>query len=179
MKAKNIIYLIIIALLLLNASMLGSFLIKQKRFEQQLAQQPGAVHPPRVGFRHGHNIPQQGHWTKQLQLSTEQQEAFNEVRASFFSEASQIKTEIYKLRKQYVSEMSGNTMDTVELIALSEKIGQQHIALKKATFRHYIQMRKLCNTEQRLMLDSLIREKEMPHMGRGNRHKHNHKQFNY
>ncbi len=91
-----------------------------------------------------------------LNFDSEQMEEFRSFNPEFRQQAKVITIELAQLRKQMHVEMSANNSDTAKLNALSDSIGRLHSSLKKLTYKYYIDMKNICNTDQQKQLEQLF-----------------------
>lgn len=94
----------------------------------------------------------------ELKLNDEQMDKFREINPTFRSKARMITFELTEKRKQMLLEMSDVNSDTLRLNALSDSIGQLHSNLKKLTYRYYMAVKAICDTEQQKKLEQLFGE---------------------
>lgn len=94
----------------------------------------------------------------QLNLNREQMNKFREINPIFRPQARAITIELAQKRKQMLIEMAANKSDTTRLNALSDSIGLLHSNLKRLTYRYYIDIKNICNTEQQKKLEQLFGE---------------------
>lgn len=94
----------------------------------------------------------------QLNLSIEQMDKFKEINPVFRPKARNITIELAEKRKQMLIEMSAEKSDTLRLNALSDSIGQLHSALKKITYRYYMEIKSICDQEQQEKLEQIFGE---------------------
>lgn len=93
-----------------------------------------------------------------LNLDGNQMEQFRTINPVFRQQARAITIELASMRKQMLTEMAAANSDTTKLNTLSDTIGQLHSQLKKITYRYYIDMKGICNTEQQKQLEQLFKE---------------------
>lgn len=93
-----------------------------------------------------------------LNLNGEQMKQFREINPAFRQQARSITLSLSGIRKQMLPEMAAPVSDTVRLNALSDSIGNLHRQLKRITYRYYIDLKNICNTEQQKQLKQLFEE---------------------
>lgn len=91
-----------------------------------------------------------------LNFDSEQMGKFRSFNPEFRQQARAITIELTQLRNQMHTEMSASNSDTSRLNALSDSIGLLHASLKKLTYKYYIDMKNICNTDQQKQLEQLF-----------------------
>jgi hypothetical protein len=94
----------------------------------------------------------------QLNLSSEQMDKFREFNFIFRPEARAITIKLATMRKEMLVEMASAKSDTLKLNILSDSIGFFHSRLKRLTYKYYLDIKNICNKEQQLKLEQLVRE---------------------
>lgn len=94
----------------------------------------------------------------QLDLNREQMEKFSRINPVFRPKARKITIELAEKRKQMLLEMAASKSDTLRLNALSDSIGRLHSDLKKVTYAYYLDLKTLCDQEQKSKLEQLFSE---------------------
>lgn len=94
----------------------------------------------------------------ELNLNDEQMNKFREINPTFRPKARMITYELAEKRKQMLLEMSDVNSDTLRLNALSDSIGQLHSNLKRLTYRYYMAVKTICDTEQQKKLEQIFGE---------------------
>ena len=94
----------------------------------------------------------------ELNMSNTQMEKFKEINPVFRPKARNITIELAEKRKQMLAEMAAIKSDTSRLNALSDSIGQLHSELKKITYRYYMEIKSICNSEQQKKLEQIFGE---------------------
>lgn len=91
-----------------------------------------------------------------LDLDNDQMDKFREFNPVFRQQARAITLDLANKRRQMLIEMTASHSDTGKLNALSDSIGQLHSDLKKITYRYYLDLKNICNTEQDKQLEQLF-----------------------
>ena len=94
----------------------------------------------------------------QLNFSDEQMEKFRQINPLFRPKVREITIELAQKRQLMLREMSSVHCDTTRLNALSDSIGYLHSNLKKLTYRYYLEIKGICNSEQQKNLEILFSE---------------------
>ncbi len=90
--------------------------------------------------------------SKKLGLTREQHNLFREMSWKYGRQARAISWEMSRLREDLLEEMDSETPDTPIMNSLSEQIGTKHVILKKLTVDHYLNLKSLCNEDQKRAL---------------------------
>jgi len=131
----------VILLLLLNAGTL-IYLFTEKRTDQR---------PPR-GEGPSNFI------VEHLKLDKQQREQFFQLRRQHQQITRTIHEEDRLLHDQYFELLKTDNPDKAKADSISRLIGQQRSRLEAATFDHFQQLRKLCDGDQKKLLDETIDE---------------------
>jgi Spy/CpxP family protein refolding chaperone len=83
-----------------------------------------------------------------LNLSPDQHAQFKASRHRFFSEARKLAGQMHDKRVEFVNELASAEPDTLKLQEIADEIGSLHSKLKYQTYKHYIEMKNICNKEQ-------------------------------
>ena len=115
-------------------------------------------------------------FNENLDLSEEQLNEFRTINRTFNREAKHITRELDTYRTELVTELGNINPDSVKLADLSRKIGEQHEYLKTSTVAFYLELKKICNEDQKLKLFALFKQMlkasehvDLPQPGSGKR----------
>jgi hypothetical protein len=98
-----------------------------------------------------------GRWFRdQLNLNGDQMARFVEFNPSFREKARNINRELDLLRQEMLHELSGEKCDETRLNLLSDSIGIMHSDLKRATCRYYMDIKNICDQQQKQKLEQLF-----------------------
>jgi len=112
---------------------------------------------PRPAGRAGGDAPGE-FMVRRLALTGEQQQRFGELRTVYRNEADSIERDMWAVRRElYDALRSGDAPDTF-LVRRTDELGRLEAALQRATFRHFHELRSLCDSVQRPKLDALLRD---------------------
>lgn len=108
----------------------------------------------------------------QLELSSDQMDKFREINPAFRFQARTVTVSLAEMRKQMLAEMAAANSDTTKLNVISDSIGKLHSKLKKLTFNYYLELKGICNPEQRKKLEKIFadiftNDATMSYPGRG------------
>ncbi|NBC82546.1 MAG: periplasmic heavy metal sensor [Bacteroidetes bacterium] len=157
---NNWLIILIIFLLVLNASMLGTFLYQQKQMRSRIEtmEKPAMANPEPP--------PRMGRFFRQtLGLSQEQHHTLREIRQHFHQQGYKLQQQLSVLNRQLLDEMTSSLPDTSVIHNLTKEIGNIHQALKYQSYTYYVQMREICTPEQVEILDSLLLQSADSDMG--------------
>lgn len=93
---------------------------------------------------------------EQLNLNRRQVEEFRELNRSFNRMAWTITHELQTLRVKMVQELGNENPDAEKLDSISTNIGFLHTQLKNETISYYLQMREVCNEDQKQKLNEIF-----------------------
>jgi hypothetical protein len=94
----------------------------------------------------------------ELGLSINQMKKFSGFNPEFRQAVMTINRDMAEKRHEMLLEMAKNNCDTVRLNVLSDSIGYLHSALKKSTYKYYINFKNICNRQQQEKLEQLFGE---------------------
>ncbi|NOR76398.1 MAG: periplasmic heavy metal sensor [Draconibacterium sp.] len=165
-NAYRILIWIIVILIATNLSMGISFLYhkqQDKKFMEQLEE--AAIDVPserRTRF-----------FREQLNLGQDQMDIFRELNRDYNKIAWQVTHQLETLRAEMVRELGKENPGEKRLDSISKQIGELHANLKKETIDYYMQMKTVCNEEQKVKLNeifmSMLKKKDdvsLPEYGR-------------
>lgn len=147
-KSRILIWAVVI-LLATNLSMGFSFLY-HKQQDKQLAEQTEeeAIEAPaqqRTRF-----------FREQLNLQPGQMDTFRKLNRNFNRTAWNITHKLQSLRLEMIEELGKSNPNKDKLDSIAEEIGFMHRELKLETIHYYLEMREVCNEEQREMLNTIF-----------------------
>ena len=85
----------------------------------------------------------------ELDLTKEQHEQFRSFRKDFHVEASKIAKQLKTKRSEMLNDLSVENSDTIRLHEIADEIGLLHRELKHLTFEYYLNLKNICNEQQR------------------------------
>lgn len=152
-KQKVIIWLIVI-LLVMNVSTFISiaYHLKQtKKMETavQVGQKKSEIEAEKYSGRY---------FRDQLKLDANQMDIFRQFNRIFRQKARSITLELADKRKMMLEEMTTTDSDSSRLMVLSDSIGILHGQLKHLTFTYYLDIKKICNKDQQVLLQELFKQ---------------------
>jgi Spy/CpxP family protein refolding chaperone len=93
---------------------------------------------------------------EELKLNREQIGQFRDLSRSFNRAAWNITHELQSLRFDMVTELGAENPNREKLDSIASEIGRLHKELKNETISYYLAMHKLCNEEQRQILNDIF-----------------------
>ncbi len=159
-KRENILKLIII-LTIVNLAALGTMF-----YQMNMRRGP---EPPDTRAREIYK--------KELQLNEKQQLGFDELHKQFRIQSQGVVEQIRDKKREMLDELEKQDPDTVKLNQIAIDLGELHGKLKRSTYQHFIEMKKICGPEQQDKLHHMYRnmierpKDDFERRGRG-RHKH-------
>ncbi len=172
---------IIVLLALMNAATIVTVIFNRNRFEKEKT----VTVPGRAQLSASPANYSGGYFRDELGLNEEQMIKFVEINPLFREQVWNINNNLNLLRQRMFTEMSAGNPDPEKLDLYADSIGIMHSDLKKATYRYYLGLKNICDSQQRIKLEKLfggmfISERGMGQHGRGVRAGRNRgRQFNY
>jgi len=103
------------------------------------------------------SIEYSGHYFRDnLNLNRYQMDRFSQFNPPFRQQARNINTNLKKIRHRILSEMAAENSDINRLNILSDSLGILHSDLKKITTQYYLNIKELCNQEQKEKLEQMF-----------------------
>ncbi|MFY9150450.1 MAG: periplasmic heavy metal sensor [Prolixibacteraceae bacterium] len=147
-KYRNLIWIIII-LVATNLSTVGSFYYH--RFQEAKASglkeetQTSIPGEQRTRF-----------FRNELSLDTNQIVLFRDINRNFNRTARSIEMDLAQLRQNLIDELGKENPDSIQLNQLATNIGENHRELKQLTTTFYLDMKKICTSEQQIKLHEIF-----------------------
>ena len=169
MKTETKIKLMIWAILLLaimNISTILTILINRN-------QAASFSYPHRLKISESASAKFSGRYIRDhLGFNQEQMNRFVEINPVFRRQVMDINTELGGLRHRMLLEMSTGSSDTSKLNQLCDSIGEVHASLKKCTYKYYLDIKNICDKQQKVKLEQMFDEMfagDIPagHFGKG------------
>ncbi|MDP2336830.1 MAG: periplasmic heavy metal sensor [Bacteroidota bacterium] len=147
-KYRKLIWIIVI-LIATNLSTIGSFYyhrfaeskIKATNEEEQTSI-PG---DQRTRF-----------FRNELNLDTDQLDQFRDINRTFNRAARGIEVDLAQLRQNLIDELGTQNPDSARLNQMAMEIGNNHRELKQVTTTFYLNMKKICTSEQKAKLHEIF-----------------------
>lgn len=142
MKPNKVLFIIIGILVIVNAVMLT---LLWKRGDRPFERFP----------RHTENFLE-----RKLDLDKNQIEEFKNSRKRHLDDIEEIQDKIGHIRMR-LNEANRNERP-LEVDTLIDQLGKMHMQLERVNIRHFEELRKICNADQKMMFDSLFNKITSP-----------------
>ncbi len=153
---NNIKNLLIILLLITNLTTITTIILHGHKMKTERHFRPPPPPPP-----------PNGHFTnflsKELNLSTEQEEDFKDYRKEFMQESKMVMDEMKIYRDKINDELKKENPSKVILDSAATEIGGFHEKLKILSFDMILKMKKTCNKEQKEKLIEVFIDMQPKH----------------
>lgn len=161
---NRFLFWILIFLIVVNLSALATYFLFPKRPAEvtcsSSAMEPGcALHA-------------------ELNLTDDQIRLVDKINSEYKEVSKPISEEIKSKRAAILDELASDIPDTLNINQLSLEISKLQSQLHRENIRHYLELKKVCNTDQAMRLSNLYRELygcPMQEQGRGMQHRYRHK----
>lgn len=140
---------VVILLLILNLTVLTTILINNNRL-RNLPDRPVMMMQHMMSFRQGMFL------RDELRLNEDQYAKFRSSRDAFQKKAARIENDIQKKKIQLLNEMTKAQPDPDKIEKTGDEIGLLHSKMLEATSVYYDEIRKICNPEQKILLDDFF-----------------------
>jgi len=150
MNATNkyrILIWIIVILVATNLSTIGSFYYHRisESKEPKVEDQQAIPGEQRTRF-----------FRDQLNLNADQINQFREINRTFNRTAREIEMNLAQLREDMITELGTQNPDITRLNRMATEVGNNHRELKQVTTTFYLDMKKICSTEQQAKLHEIF-----------------------
>jgi len=147
-KYRILIWVIII-LVATNLSTIGSFyyhrITELKAIEVKQDEQTNIPGEQRTRF-----------FRNELNLNDDQIDQFREINRTFNRTARTIEANLAQLREDMINELETQNPDSTRLNQMAAEVGNNHRELKQVTTTFYLDMKKICSTEQQAKLHEIF-----------------------
>lgn len=144
-STQRVITWTILLLILLNLSTLA--LLWLARFQKP------AVPPPKDGDRATEQFLQQ-----ELGLTDEQARQFEELRQQHFEQSKPVVDAMQQLKRELLEEVFASAPDQETMQNLAAEIGTNQAALETLRYRHFLELKSLCQPDQAQKFRALFHE---------------------
>lgn len=93
----------------------------------------------------------------ELNLNYEQHQQFRNFRRKFHKNANILKNQMQTKRNEMIFQLGKEKSDTAYLHELAKEIGNLHEELKHLTFEYYLNMKSVCDKEQKEKLHRIFK----------------------
>jgi Spy/CpxP family protein refolding chaperone len=148
--SKNrILIWIIVILIFTNLSTIGSFYYHR----MMEAKTSGIKHEDQKTFP---GEQRTRFFREQLELSDEQLHEFRDINRHFNQTARGIEMNLAQLRVDLINELGAQNSDSTTLNRIASEVGNNHQELKHVTMAFYLDMKKICTSEQQAKLHEIF-----------------------
>jgi hypothetical protein len=113
--------------------------------------------------------------TNELGLSADQKDMFHSINSSYNQQSQKILDQLTEKRSEMLAELGEENPDTLILNTIANDIGDLHAALKLLTIENFLELKKICTTDQQLQLSKIYKdmlESEGHFKGYGKQYRH-------
>ena len=114
--------------------------------------------PPKRERRGNEPRPVDDFLRYRLELSSDQMEKYKDIQRKYFYSAERIKDQIRDLKQEFYTIITKIDVDKEHADKLSKQIGERHTDLENLTFQHFIDIKKLCDEDQKKLVNELFVE---------------------
>lgn len=90
-----------------------------------------------------------------LNLDENQKHAFEQLRIEYFADIKVVNDELMSLRKELMNHLMKEEMN-VNKDSIFQRMARQKMKFEMTTFKHFSELRNLCNKEQKVIYDTLF-----------------------
>ncbi|MGQ1787472.1 MULTISPECIES: Spy/CpxP family protein refolding chaperone [unclassified Saccharicrinis] len=94
-------------------------------------------------------------FAERLKLTPAQQKDFEQLKKSYFKDVELVKDSMNAIRKRLVNTIS-ESGDTASREILFKEMASYKLEMEQLTMQHFVNMRSICNDEQKQIFDKLI-----------------------
>lgn len=145
----RILIWIIVILIAINLSTVGSF------YYHQISELK-TPSKDQVDRNDNHADQRTSFFNDQLMLEKDQIDQFRQINLSYNQAARAIELNLVRLRETLINELGIQNPDTIRVNQLTAEIGENHRKLKQITSTFYLDLKKICSTEQQAKLNHLF-----------------------
>lgn len=93
----------------------------------------------------------------ELNLDSSQTIRFGELKFQHHDTLQKLAAQMKNTRQMLITEMMKESPHDSLLFSLADETGRLHASIKKINIIHYLNIRKICNNEQKVKLDSIFK----------------------
>ncbi len=153
-NSYNKINLLVVGLVILNVLTLSALWFT-------LLQKPDFPPPP-PGDKQGGML---GFFEQELDLNDQQLEEFSKIREKHFVAMRDLNQNQHLWKRALLELAFKMDSDNSTVDSLSQKIGENQSKLEKSIYNHFLEMKAICNDEQKKKLSRLVMEMAGPGEG--------------
>lgn len=113
------------------------------------------------GHQHSRNVPvpfrMQRFMERELNFSKAQKETFRQLRKEHIRESRAIHKEIRQYRRALLGQLHSRKTGQIRVDSLANLIGHAQARLDAAIYNHFVEVRSICDEEQKKKFDRIIR----------------------
>jgi len=94
----------------------------------------------------------------ELKLNKEQQQKYEKLVSEHHSSVEKINESDHSFHKLFFDLLQGNHPDTLKANQIADSIGNNKKKMEMLTFNHFLELKSLCNEEQKKKFDDVIME---------------------
>lgn len=147
----KILFFVCLVLLAMNVATIGTLVYHARQSEKQavqVQQEKSTTAQGETGTRY---------FREQLNLDMQQTEKFREINREYNRASNRLARQLEIHRIDMVEMLGSDQPDTLSLRKISHEIGVKHEELKNLTIHYYLDMKSVCNEEQKEKLRSIFR----------------------
>lgn len=144
----RVLWIVVIVLICINIATLGAIFWQVQKFKNIDKPFNPPLSPSPKHF--------QQFVIEKLQLDSVQQQKFLVSDSIFRFRSRIIFEQMHGFRKKMMDELLKSNPDTILLQELNKQLAIQHVELKKTTFEHFLNLKKICRPEQQQRLNEHI-----------------------
>ena len=99
-----------------------------------------------------------GFLRRELNFTQEQVDKFMQLRDEHFQKTRQLRRQVDDLRREMMELLLDDQLDSSRVEQFVEKMGQKTTELEKTVFYHFVELMKVCDSEQKSKYKTLLRE---------------------
>jgi len=149
-KQKFLIWAVVV-LVVMNISTLATIVYHNKASVKEVVREPAQLEADAEKYSGRY-------FRDKLNLDQNQMDQFRRFNPVFRRQAMEVTRKLAENRREMLNEMAGSESDTTRLNALSDSIGILHSRLKKLTWNYYTDIKEICSSSQRELLEQLFTE---------------------
>ncbi len=139
---NRVIIWILGGLLIITLSVLASMVYHTWTEPEEVMSQPGCTSSCQMLFT-------------ELELTANQQEQMDDILNHFKDSSAALVTELRESRLALMEELQSDLPDTLHMMQLAEEIGKTQTRMTRLAANQYLQIRSICNPEQRQALSNV------------------------
>jgi periplasmic protein CpxP/Spy len=154
MKNTSVTNIILVLLLIINISFIGCWWYGHWKSHRMMAHNHFAHESMGAKFL-----------LKELNFDASQQSQLEALRSNHFQKMKMLETAVARNEKNMMNAIMGNQSDSVHAFLYADSAGILKALMQKELFRHFNDLKKMCNPEQSRKFDDIMKKitEEYPH----------------